>query len=551
MLWGMALLGSNLGKKLHNQTNKLDEYEESLEDNERRLNALARLTRALSGVSPKVEILETTLEAVTKGLKFDRALLCLLDTNTRTLKGTISKGFPNVEKLNIPLDTKSGVIANAAIRGIPFNLLDTNDKNHHPTINTEIVKLLETEAFAAIPLVRKTSDQLSTSEGVLVVDNKYTHKIITNKDLDTLLTFGKQVGVALESARLYHDLIQMKSYNENIVESIPMGLLTVDADKILQSTNPAGEQILSHNKIIKNQSIDEIFLDNELKIQLGRTIRERIQTAIPRLNWTAPDGKKLVLNVWIVPLAQGGALLILEDISKEVMMEQRLVQDTRLSSIGKLAAGIGHELNSPLVAIINRAQLTMRKTEDKEMLKSLKLIEEAGKRCAYIIKSLLNYSRPSNPEFKSVSINEVIKETLILTEHQITRFQNIKIITKLEEKLPLIRADAKLLQQVFTNLIINAAQSIPSETKGTITIKTLKETDDMIIIKIIDTGIGIHKSNLDKIFDPFFSTRGNQGTGLGLSISYDIIQKHEGIIEVKSVPNKGSIFTILLPIDRK
>jgi two-component system NtrC family sensor kinase len=236
-----------------------------------------------------------------------------------------------------------------------------------------------------------------------------------------------------------------------------------------------------------------------------------------------------------------------EERTKELQdMQDSMIQSEKMASLGKIAAGVAHEINNPLTSILINTHLMMEKTpEESALQENLNMISEETSRCSDIVKGLLEFAR-QNPPLKSyVNINGIVKTVIGILEKQVT-LKNIQILKKLEEKLPPIEVDASKIKQVFWNLIINAAEAMPEG--GMLTIcSRLSRSEEFIEIEFLDTGIGISHEQKKKLFDPFFTTKGG-GTGLGLAVSYGIIEQHQGKIEVKSQLSQGSSFTVSLPV---
>lgn len=228
-------------------------------------------------------------------------------------------------------------------------------------------------------------------------------------------------------------------------------------------------------------------------------------------------------------------------------MHRRLSQSEKLASLGRLAAGVAHEINNPLTGVLTFSHLLLRKTPpgtpDHE---DLDVIVRETTRCRKIVKELLDFARETKSERQPSDLNKVIRDTVSLVQNQVS-FQNVQVETELDGDLPLVPMDTNEMQQVFTNLTLNAAEAMPDG--GTITIRTSRNSDpNCVMATVTDTGMGIPEENLSKIFDPFFTTKeAGMGTGLGLAVTYGIIQRHEGTIEVESEISKGTTFTIRLP----
>ncbi len=245
--------------------------------------------------------------------------------------------------------------------------------------------------------------------------------------------------------------------------------------------------------------------------------------------------------------------------------QQQLVQTEKLAGIGQLAAGVAHELNNPLGGILGYAQFTLEKMEKKDVTslnekdymsfkRYIKDIETQSRRCKAIVQNLLRFSRSSNKiEFQDSDINQIIQETLTFVEHQFVMKQ-VKLLKELDSTIPPIQANPGQLQQVFTNMLMNGLHASESGTELVVSSKFLPplgEFPGTVEINFTDQGSGISEQDIKKIFEPFFTTKEiGKGTGLGLSVSYGIIKDHNGEIKVNSAPNKGTTFTVMIPLEK-
>jgi signal transduction histidine kinase/HD-like signal output (HDOD) protein/ActR/RegA family two-component response regulator len=228
-------------------------------------------------------------------------------------------------------------------------------------------------------------------------------------------------------------------------------------------------------------------------------------------------------------------------------VQTRLLQAERLASVGRLAAGAAHEINNPLAAISAQAQLLLRRAKEEKDAKGLQSIVDQAKRISKIISDLMGFARPAEPRIEPTVIKDVLEHTLSVVE---SRVKNAGVVVERDYQpdFPLVYADAKQLEQVFLNLTINAIQAM--KTGGTLHIRlAVDQSSGRAKIEFSDTGMGIQPDRLPAIFDPFYTTKEDgEGTGLGLAISHSIIESHRGEIKVRSVPGKGTTFTILLPV---
>ena len=232
-------------------------------------------------------------------------------------------------------------------------------------------------------------------------------------------------------------------------------------------------------------------------------------------------------------------------------MQHSLVQSEKLASLGKLSAGIAHEINNPLGGILIYAHLVLEdmKEDDPERSNVEKIIKETT-RCKNIVRDLLDFARPKEPRKDIVDVNELLNKSLAMMESQV-QFRNVDIIKSLSSDLPKITADADQLQQVFINISINGAEAI--ENKGSLTLKTYHDSmNNQVVIECTDTGCGIPEKHMDRLFEPFYTTKEvGKGTGLGLAVSYGIVTRHGGTITVDSKAGKGATFTIKLPVENE
>jgi signal transduction histidine kinase len=258
----------------------------------------------------------------------------------------------------------------------------------------------------------------------------------------------------------------------------------------------------------------------------------------------------LTLNLSLAPFeaAHGvitGTLVVIENVTERAQLEQQLLEREKLSSIGLLAAGVAHEVNTPLAGISSYAQMLLHQTSDNDPKRTLlEKIHVQTVRASGIVNNLLNFSRTGDAQFREIDINRVLDDTLQLLEPQL-RNAKFELTRKFGDQLQPAYGSASKLQQVFMNLILNARDAMPNG--GRLTIHT-RAVDSSLVIDFRDTGVGIAPENIARIYDPFFTTKEvGQGTGLGLALSYGIIQEHNGRIFVESRPGEGAHFTIKLP----
>ena len=396
---------------------------------------------------------------------------------------------------------------------------------------------------------------------------------LSSVDVELLTTLAGGLGTAIENASLYRSLQRkveeyerLKEFSENIVESINVGILAADLEDRVESWNSQIEHLsgISRSRAVGNRLAD--LFPAELSAQFDRV---RGETGIHHIykfvlkspaagdgngngngNGNQPKLHEATLNIAITPLVskdqeQIGRLIIFDDVTDRAELERRLVQADKLSSIGLLAAGVAHEVNTPLAVISTYAQMLAKQVaDDSQKSMILEKIAKQTFRASEIVNSLLNFSRTSSTSLGNVSVNKVIQETLSLLEHQLQK-SGVAVETAFDGDLPPVHGNSGKLQQVFLNLFLNARDAMPAG--GRLEVRTCRGASGARI-EVADSGQGIAPEHVHRIYDPFFTTKAaRKGTGLGLSVTYGIIQEHGGSIEVSNGPGGGARFRIELP----
>jgi two-component system NtrC family sensor kinase len=383
---------------------------------------------------------------------------------------------------------------------------------------------------------------------------------LSSDDVELVQTIAGYVAVALDNAQLYTSLEQkaleiarLKDFSENIVESLNVGVLAVDLGGIVESWNTRMEQLFG---VTRQEAVGHqlrALLPEELASEIASRRDEEQITGIykQRLHH---QGKYLTLNVSITPLVSKsgdriGRLLLFDDVTQRERMEEQMSQTEKLTSLGLLAAGVAHEVNTPLAVISNYIQMLAKQMPEGDPRQGIidKIVKQTF-RASEIVNNLLNFSRTSATELADIDVNRVVEETLSLVAHPLKTSQ-IQVVKQLGETLPSVRGSANKLQQVFLNLFLNARDAMPGG--GMLEVRTAAHNGS-VEVEVADTGAGIPREHIHRIFDPFFTTKANgRGTGLGLSVSYGIIKEHAGKIDVRSTPGKGTSFHVEFPAVRK
>src|SRR5579884_1040464 len=381
---------------------------------------------------------------------------------------------------------------------------------------------------------------------------------LSSEDVELLVTLSGYVGIAVDNAMLYRSLARkaeeyerLKEFSENIVESIHVGILAADLEDRVESWNSQIEHLTG---ITRQDALGRPLRELLPPDLCGQFETIRLESGVHNLYKyvfrTPQRESEATLNIAIAPLISRegdriGRLIIFDDITDRAELERRLVQADKLSSIGLLAAGVAHEVNTPLAVISTYAQMLAKQISgDAQKAPLLEKIAGQTFRASKIVNSLLNFSRTPQVEMAALDLNKVIRETLAVIEHEFTK-AGMSVDLALDEPAPRIKGHAEKRQQVFLNLFLNARDAM--EAGGRLSVASSAEGGS-VRVTVADTGSGIAPENLRRIFDPFFTTKAaRKGTGLGLSVSYGIVQEHGGEIEVQSEVGKGTRFLLAFP----
>jgi two-component system NtrC family sensor kinase len=399
---------------------------------------------------------------------------------------------------------------------------------------------------------------------VLAVGRKDTGEPLSSEDTGLLAAVAGQIATALENARLYRQLHlkaievdRMRAFNENIVDSLDSGLLVLDLNDRVVRWNQALEQLYGVSRTTASgRSLSEVFdpaFVDGVRAARRDTPDGTTLSRVPVVARGERAGEILTVNAAVVPLrgeegqsvATAGTIIIVEDVTARVRLEEQLRLSEKMASIGLLAAGVAHEVNTPLTGISSFTQMLLEGADPNDpKTRLLEKIERQTFRAAKIVNGLLTLSRPASADRSSFDINVVIADVLGLLEHQLETHR-IRVRRELSDTPVVVLGLEHKLQQVFLNLFLNARDAMPKG--GWLSIATRIE-GNVAVAEVSDTGSGIPSEYLARIYDPFFTTKAiGQGTGLGLSITYGIVREHEGSIECESGIGQGTRFILSFP----
>lgn len=383
---------------------------------------------------------------------------------------------------------------------------------------------------------------------------------VPREDRELLVSLCGQMAGSLESARLHGELAdriqeidRLRQYSDGILESSQIGIMVVGPEGKIRAWNEAMTRIygLERAQGVGRPAAEVLPLDLLRRLGLFETaLNQDREQRLSRYPLTGIDGTRMLVNVTASRLAPraggtGGTVLTFDDVTAQARMHEELARRERLAAVGLLAAGVAHEVNTPLTGIASYTQMLLsggsNRHEERRMLRQ---IEAQAFRASEIANRLLDLARSGGDLHEVVAINPLIGETLTLFGPQV-RSRCVEVERNLAENLPGVVGNRSRLQQVFLNLLWNSVEAMPEGGRIQVTSRLCAGE---ILVEVKDSGVGIAPENLSRLYDPFFSTKRERGgTGLGLSVSYGIVQEHGGRLEVESREGTGTDFKVFLP----
>ena len=545
------------------------------EDRSQELAALHKIASALTSTLQLDEILSGTVDGIRQVLNVEAASLLLLDEMhgelvfKKALGGNLDWVFqysPNIGR---------GLAGEAVRTGQPVMV---NDVETDPRFYPELDSLagFHARSLLCAPLITR-----GQTLGAVAVINKRGGRF-NQHDQEVLESMTASVANAIYNSRLFHQLtvanadleasrwemLRSRSTLQALFDGITSPIYIVDSDYQLVAVNLACAR-MAH--VLPSAEADAKAREAERDALLGRRCYQTLfgrQQPCPGCRMadtlhqgqgtqraerrSDADGQPTEWEISTYPIRdeKGQVIQVIilnQDVTDKHRLETSLAQSEKLAAVGQLAAGVAHDINNPLSAIIANTQLLQRDLPpDDDRQESLELIAKAGDRALRVVRNLLDFARQDRYEFAATDVNNSLQSALDLIEHQLVT-HSITLACDFAPDLPLIQASHDHLQSVWLNLLLNARDSFAGEA-GEIRISTRRQGDEISII-VIDTGMGIPPERLNRIFEPFYTTKkAGQGTGLGLSLCQRIVKRHGGRIQVESQVGHGTAFTVSLPI---
>ncbi|NOX17175.1 MAG: PAS domain S-box protein [Chlorobi bacterium] len=538
----------------------VEQYAKNLEYQIKILKTIQKISNLLGATFELDNILKIILQQCVNSIGFDRAILYLIDDTGKYLECKEIFGFEKENgvrarssKYNLE---KFDVIETRVVReGKIFFIEDFTKYEDATELDKKIRAYAKSNSFVFVPLRMKEK-----IIGIMGADKLRSGGEITEVDISSLQILANQASRVIETTRLYQELVEQRNFVEDILKYMSNGIISVDSNGIITSVNKAAENILG---LAKKNVVGETA--KEALSRFGDVINEIEETYVREGSFNKYDielnvaGRKKYFAINVSPIVgnrenRQGAIIVIQDITEKREFDSQVQRMERLASLGRLAAGLAHEIRNPLTGIsLFLDDLHDRTSNDEEtaavILQALNEVE----RLENLVNELLDYASPRKNDFQEVDLNKLLNSILNLLTKQLSK-NKIELTTEFCES-PKISADKEKLKQAFLNVLLNAVQAMPAGGKLKATTECGKNLDMLpelnkkkfLVVTIEDSGDGIREENLSKIFDPFFTNRAD-GTGLGLSITHSIIDEHKGKIFIEKSSLGGAKFIIALPV---
>jgi len=533
-------------------------------------NEWFRLTRIVQELTTNLEVdslLEAVMDYAIEITKAERGFLVLV-RDDGTLDFRVARGIDKREIADAGKAASRSVIRKVIEKRKP--ILENDVPGSNELSSKYSLKQLEIKSVMGAPLISK-----NCLIGVAYVDTRSVSNLFSKEDLVNFETFVNLAAIAIENARLFQNLTQstrnfklLKEYHENILKSLPMGVVVIEPDRTVEYFNEYAMNLWS---LKPGEGIGE-------PIELRVPEKDGSRQAIVKLWEQYVTGKSAeegeitlggetyrisffdVLR-WGKRDVRSGMLLL--DISLRKQLEAELVTTEKQSTVVQLAGGIAHEVNNLLTPILGRAmmmQMRLQKDHDgsgDQVQGDLKVINEQAQKIQKVVEDLNRLSRPTKPELETVCVGKCLEravDVLASTAGRIKGFNTqdpkaqFYLQLQIDPDLPTIHGNPQSLEQLFINLIINAAHAVEDKGRGQIVLRSFVDNDS-VVASVSDTGIGITPEVLKHIFEPYFTTKeSGRGTGLGLPIVRQIADIHKASLDLDTVPGEGTTVTISFPL---
>jgi len=527
-----------------------------------RLVSLQEASTAILSTLDIDELMTLILSRLVDVSVLDRAAIFMVDEEQGLLYlahavGASESYIRDASSYTVPLDKKSNIIARVAQTATPELVDDVESSGINK--DNPLIRKFQPQAFIALPL--KVRGKVI---GVLLGDQQKPSDQDISTEKDFLISFSNQIAIAIHNANLYRKLEESERQYRELVENAHEGIWVVDENGIITFANQRLANILGHDEVL-GLNVNELVPGEKKRVLLKLLVQNmRGLVTQEEIQMLRKDGEHVAAIISSVPIMEGdryrGSFAMVTDITDKKRMENKLLHQQKMESIGTMAGGIAHDFNNILTGVLGYASLLKHRLQEQpETKRFVEIIETSSLRAADLVRQLLAFSRGTQPEdLQVVYPNRVIRETAKLLESSLGK--DVVLELDLNPHIPPIAANTTQVQQAILNLCLNARDAMPDGGKISIATAEVDLTGEMLSvyqdlavepgryvrIQVADNGIGIPQENLDKIFDPFFTTKEvGKGSGLGLAMVYGIVQNSRGYLLVESQVGKGTAFDLL------
>ncbi len=509
---------------------------------------LLEIAAAVNSTLVTDDILQIVMKRAIELLKAERGFLMLLDDANQLQFRTV---YNLCKEELMQEDFKySGTVANrVATSGVAEYTSDA--QNDERFSKQESIRSLNLRSIVCVPL--KIQDKVI---GVIYLDSSSEGRLFFESDLYLFELFATQAAIAINNSRLYERILRLKRFNENIVSNTPVGLVVVNGQFEILTMNASAERIFGQ-QLASTTSVTTLLDSSNLE-RWEQTMKNVLATGtpenLPRCYLTIGEEEKVV-SAKVSPLEDTdhhgrGLIIAIEDITEKTILENYVTISEKLIAKGEMAASIGHELNNFLAIISNNAellQIRLKKGEVDKAERSVQAILDNIGKIKRFTDNLMDLSK-LDQELVNYNVNHLIDDLLFTIKSQ-QRFKRVGFVVRMSPEIPDIEIDVGQIQQVFLNLLYNAADALDGGTGKSEIVLTTRREGDFVVATVRDSGCGIPPENLEKVFEPHFSTK-QHGHGLGLSNCKRIVENHGGQISVQSKVGEYTEFKVTLPTNR-
>lgn len=367
---------------------------------------------------------------------------------------------------------------------------------------------------------------------------------------DELSGLAGNINTMLESIeRSESEIRSQKEFIDRVLANTPDAVLVIDSSQKIVLINSAFDTVFGlDSNNLKDRNLGNIKVLEDLSSQAGEFIEGMSAEHRTELQYTGENLRKTLTVSFTRMREEALFLIIVTDITSEKIRQDQIYLTDRLASVGEMASGIAHELNNPLTSIVGLSELLSEEELPGNIIEDVTIINSEAKRAACIVKNMLSFARKHSPTQQTVNIEQIFDDIFKLRSYN-WAIHNITVECDIEPELPAIIADYYQMQQVFLNIVLNAEYSMTESHGGGTLVITVRKDEETVKIAFSDDGSGISPESINRIFNPFYTTKEiGSGTGLGLSICYSIVTAHKGCISVQSEPGKGATFIVELPV---